>query len=146
MIEEHELALIVEGPKMASSEVWYRKQIEAGWYFLHERPAHASLTTNCLQELASEPGVLYVQGSMCRFEIPLSGSGTEYVRMETGFLTGCKHIWQALNSTRSNLTRGTGTDTYVNQKQKHTLRQCIRREWSQQCFDRGNCRTSSGDA
>ena len=63
MIEKHEPALIVEGPTMAGSEVWYRKQIEAGWYFLHERPAHASFITNCLRELASEPGVLFVQGA-----------------------------------------------------------------------------------
>ena len=30
----------------------------------------------------------------------------------------------------------TGTDTNVNQKQKHTLRLCIHPKWLQQCFDR----------
>ena len=42
----------------------YDEQIEAGRYFLHEHPAHASWTTKCLRELASEPGVLYVEGDV----------------------------------------------------------------------------------
>ena len=50
----------------------YREQIEAGRCFSHEHPAHASLTMKCLRDLASEPGVLYVHGAMCRFEIRLA--------------------------------------------------------------------------
>ena len=75
---------------------------------------------------------------MCRFETPLSGIGAEYARKETGFLTSCKHIWQTLDGKCGNLSdqRWTGTDTNVNQKQKHTLRQCIHPKWLQQCFDR----------
>ena len=87
-MEKHEPSLIIESAKMAGPEEaveCYRKQIKGGRYFLHEHPADAMLT---------RAGFGDVQGPVCRFEIPLSGNGTEYVRKETRFLTNSTRIWQ----------------------------------------------------
>ena len=82
-----------------------REQVEAGPCFSHEHPAHASWTTKYLRDLASEPGVLYVHGAMCRFEIRLALEPSMRER-STGFVTSCKHVWQTLDGKCGNLIRG----------------------------------------
>ena len=83
MMEKHEVALMIVRLTLSGVEEavkCYRKQIEAGAYFLHELPRHAPWKTKCLRDLPSDPRVFHVQGSMCRFEILLSSQETEYWR------------------------------------------------------------------
>ena len=92
----------------------YLAQHRAGRYFVHEHPkGAASWLEDCVGRLKEEPGCVYVEGPMCRWEMRLpdhlhdeSDGIREYVRKETGFITNSPHIAQTLSGRCSNFTGG----------------------------------------
>ena len=87
----------------------YKKQYEAGRWFLHEAPwGAASWKDPEIQELASKPGVQKVRGPMCRWEMSATDKrglqGTGFVKKETGWLTNCKPLAEPLEGECTNTT------------------------------------------
>ena len=87
----------------------YKKQYEAGRWFLHEAPwGAASWKDPEIQELASRPGVQKVRGPMCRWEMSATDKrglqGTGFVKKETGWLTNCKPLAELLEGECTNAT------------------------------------------
>ena len=82
----------------------YRRQYDAGRYFLHEHPAHCdSWNEPCIRELGKLPGVYWVQGPMCRFELKATDKqGCGFVRKETGWLTNFPRLAEKLQGACSN--------------------------------------------
>ena len=68
----------------------YRIQLEAGRYFLHEHPAHAtSWKEPCVVQLLAEfPDLYLVSSDLCQFGLTAKGtSGEEPARKPTRWLT-----------------------------------------------------------
>lgn len=79
----------------------YRKQYDAGRWFLHEAPwGAASWKDPEIQELAARPGVWKVRGPMCRWEMSATDKrglqGTGFVKKETGWLTNSELLAKTL--------------------------------------------------
>ena len=98
----------------------YRRQHDAGRYFLHEAPKGAtSWAENCILELMQLPGVERVNGPMCSWQMtPPEGikhlvhpggpvakglkTTPVFVKKETGWLTNCPALARALERTCTN--------------------------------------------
>ena len=87
----------------------YRKQYDAGRWFLHEAPWSATSWKDPeVQELLSREGVRVVRGPMCRWGMMSTDKrglqGTGYVRKETGWMTNCEALAELLEGECSNQT------------------------------------------
>ena len=89
----------------------YRKQYDAGRWFLHEAPWSATSWKDPeVQELLSRKGVRIVRGPMCRWGmvstdkrgLPVPGTG--FVWKETGWMTNCGALATLLEGECSNQT------------------------------------------
>ena len=87
----------------------YRKQYDAGRWFLREAPWSATSWKDPeVQELLSREGVRVVRGPMCRWGMMSTDKhglqGTGYVRKETGWMTNCEALAELLEGECSNQT------------------------------------------
>ena len=84
---------------------FYRRQMEHGRYFLHEHPFGASSFKDPqMAKLMKEPGVMVVDGPMCRWDLrvfcPKQGEGLAYKR--TKWVTNCPALARILQGECSN--------------------------------------------
>ena len=89
---------------------FYRKQVEAGRFFLHEAPwSAASWKDPEVRDLSERPDVYTVRGPMCRWVVATDRrglQGTGYVRKETGWMTNHPGLAQLLQGECTNKTAG----------------------------------------
>ena len=90
---------------------FYRKQVEAGRFFLREAPWSATSWKDPeVRDLSERPDVYTVRGPMCRWAMVATDrrglQGTGYVRKETGCMTNHPGLAQLLQGECSNKTEG----------------------------------------
>ena len=76
----------------------YKRQYRRKRYFLHEHPkAAASWKEECVKEVMALPGVMVVQGPMCRWKMTAEdATGPRFVRKETCWMTNCAELARTL--------------------------------------------------
>ena len=90
---------------------FYRKQLQAGRFFLHEAPWSATSWKDPeVRELTERPDVYTVRGPMCRWAMVATDrrglQGTGYVRKETGWMTNHPGLAQLLEGECTNNVPG----------------------------------------
>eukprot|EP00971_Amphidinium_carterae_P086480 1711348-Amphidinium_carterae.1 len=94
-----------------SDESRDQQQYDGGRHFLHEHPrSETSWREPCIQELIKLPGVVHVDGAMCRWEMQLpekyrnhpDSDVPEYVKKPTGWITNCPMLADVLGQGCSN--------------------------------------------
>ena len=90
---------------------FYRKQLQAGRFFLHEAPWSATSWKDPeVRELTERSDVYTVQGPMCRWAMVATDrrglQGTGYVRKETGWMTNHPGLAQLLEGECTNNVPG----------------------------------------
>ena len=85
--------------RVKTSVQMYKKQYDAGRYFLHEHPELSKAWDMPeVKELESLPGVYRVRSTMCCWKMVLKGREQEgYVRKPTVWLTNSKKLAEVLN-------------------------------------------------
>ena len=76
----------------------YKKQYRRKRYFLREHPKPAaSWKEECVKEVMNLPGVMVVQGPMCRWKMMAEdATGPGFVRKETCWMTNCPELARTL--------------------------------------------------
>jgi len=94
---------------LRTSIKFYRKQYDAGRYFLHEHPFSAtSWQDEEMVALQRLPGVYTVDGPMCRFDLEVNapGRGTGVCYKRTKWVTNSRKLAEALDGWCTNQTGG----------------------------------------